>query len=76
MKKCMHQRCTVCSCSGYNSIFFLQPVTDLGRILISNVQCYNDDTGKWMTLDDAKAYGGTMNLYVYDGVIRIVEVKA
>lgn len=42
----------------------------------SNVQCYNDDTGKWMTLDDAKAYGGTMNLYVYDGVVRIVEVKA
>ena len=42
----------------------------------SNVQCYNDDTGKWMTLDDAKAYGGTMNLYVYGGVIRIVEVKA
>ena len=41
----------------------------------SNVQCYNDDTGKWMTLDDAKAYGGTMNLYVYDGVIRIVEIK-
>lgn len=42
----------------------------------SNVQCYNDDTGKWMTLDDAKAYGGTMNLYIYDGVVRIVEVKA
>ena len=42
----------------------------------SNVQCYNDDTGKWMTLDDAKAYSGTMNLYVYDGVVRIVEVKA
>ena len=41
----------------------------------SNVQCYNDDTGKWMTLDDAKAYGGTMNLYVYDGVVRAVEVK-
>lgn len=41
----------------------------------SNVQCYNDDTGKWMTLDDAKAYGGTMNLYVYDGVVRIVEIK-
>ncbi len=42
----------------------------------SNVQCYNDDTGKWMTLDDAKAYGGTMDLYVYDGVVRIVEIKA
>ena len=41
----------------------------------SNVQCYNDDTGKWMTLDDAKAYGGTMNLYVYDGIVRAVEVK-
>ena len=42
----------------------------------ANVQCYNADTGKWMTLDDAKAYGGTMNLYVYAGVVRIVEVKA
>ena len=42
----------------------------------ANVQCYNADTGKLMTLDDAKAYGGTMNLYVYDGVVRIVEVKA
>ena len=42
----------------------------------SDVQCYNADTGKWMEdLDAAKNYGGTMNLYVYDGVIRIVEVK-
>lgn len=41
----------------------------------ANVRCYNADTGKWMTLDDAKAYGGTMNLYVYDGVVRIVEIK-
>ena len=42
----------------------------------SDVQCYNLDTGKWMNdLDTAKNYGGTMNLYVYDGVIRIVEVK-
>ena len=42
----------------------------------SNVQCYNADTGKWMEdLDAAKNYGGTMNLYAYDGVIRIVEVK-
>ena len=42
----------------------------------SDVQCYNADTGTWVTLDDAKAYGGTMNLYVYDGVVRIVEIKA
>ena len=42
----------------------------------SDVQCYNADTGKWMEdLDAAKNYGGTMNLYVYDGVVRIVEVK-
>ena len=42
----------------------------------SDVQCYNVDTGKWMEdLDAAKNYGGTMNLYAYDGVIRIVEVK-
>ena len=42
----------------------------------SDVQCYNADTGKWMAdLDAAKNYGGTMNLYAYDGVIRIVEVR-
>ena len=42
----------------------------------SDVQCYNADTGKWMDdLDAAKNYGGTMNLYAYDGVIRIVEVR-
>ena len=42
----------------------------------SDVQCYNADTGKWMEdLDAARNYGGTMNLYVYDGVVRIVEVK-
>ena len=42
----------------------------------SDVQCYNADTGKWMEdLDAAKNYGGTMNLYAYDGVIRIVEVR-
>ena len=42
----------------------------------SDVQCYNADTGKWMEdLDAAKNYGGTLNLYAYDGVIRIVEVK-
>ena len=42
----------------------------------SDVQCYNLDTGRWMNdLDTAKNYGGTMNLYVYEGVIRIVEVR-
>ena len=42
----------------------------------SNVQCYNVDTDTWMTdLDAARDYGGTMNLYVYDGIVRAVEVK-
>ena len=42
----------------------------------SDVQCSHLDTGRWMNdLDTAKNYGGTMNLYVYDGMIRIVEVR-
>ena len=42
----------------------------------SNVQCYNADTGTWFdSLDAARDYGGTMNLYIYGGVVRIVEVK-
>ena len=43
----------------------------------SDVQCYNLDTGRWMNdLDTAKNYGGTMDLYIYDGVVRIVEVRS
>lgn len=42
----------------------------------ADVQCYNADTGKWMTLDAARDYAGTMNLYIYEGAVRIVEVKA
>lgn len=42
----------------------------------SNVQCYNADTGTWFdSLDAARDYGGTMNLYIYGGVVRIVEIK-
>ena len=43
----------------------------------SDVLCYNADTGTWLEdLDAARNYGGTMTLYAYEGVIRIVEVKA
>ncbi len=43
----------------------------------SDVLCYNADTGRWLEdLDAARNYGGTMTLYAYEGVIRIVEVKA
>lgn len=40
--------------------------------------CYNRDAGAWFDggLAAAKAYGGTMDLYVKDGVVRAVEVRA
>ena len=41
----------------------------------SDVQCYNADTGNWMKLENARAYGGTMNLDIHGGMVRIVEVK-
>ena len=48
------------------------------------VICYNRDSGTWFTaasadttaLDAAKAYGGTMDLYVKDGVVRAIEVRS
>jgi len=40
------------------------------------VACYNRDTGAWMTLDAAHAYGEKADLYTGgDGVIRVIEVK-
>lgn len=42
----------------------------------SDVLCYNADNGKWIDLDTALAYSDTTDLYVYNGVVRIVEVKA
>lgn len=41
------------------------------------VICYNRDGGSWFTdLAAAKAYGGRMDLYVKDGMVQIVEVRA
>ena len=50
----------------------------------NSVICYNRDAGAWFTaasadstaLAAAKAYGGTMDLYVKDGVVRAIEVRA
>ena len=39
------------------------------------VLCYNLDSKEWMTLEKALAYADTANLYVRDGVVRVVEVK-
>lgn len=41
----------------------------------ADVQCYNADSQEWTTLDKAKAYAETADLYVKDGVVRIVEVR-
>ena len=43
----------------------------------SNVLCWNRDGGSWLDggAEAALAYGGTMNLYVRDGVVRVIEVR-
>jgi hypothetical protein len=40
----------------------------------SNVLCYNLQTKGWVTLAEAHAYATVSTLYVYDGVVRIIEV--
>ncbi len=41
------------------------------------VLCWNRDSGRWfVSFAAAKAYGGTMDLYVLDGVVRVIEVHS
>lgn len=40
------------------------------------VPCYNVDTKNWVTLETAQDYAEQANLYVMDGVVRLIEVKA
>lgn len=41
-----------------------------------DVLCWNASTGRWMaSLEAALAYGGTMDLYITDGVVRLVAVS-
>ena len=44
----------------------------------SDVLCWNRDGGSWLDggAEAALAYGGTMNLYVKDGVVRVIEVRS
>ena len=49
----------------------------------ASVVCYNRGSGAWFApsgadtaLDAAKAYGGTMDCYAKDGVIRVIEVRS
>ena len=41
-----------------------------------NILCYNKDSAEWVTLEQALAYSDTVDLYVEDGIVRVVEVKA
>ena len=43
----------------------------------SDVLCWNGDGDVWLDgdVDAALAYGGTMNLYVEDGMVRVIEVR-
>ena len=42
-----------------------------------DVACRNRDSGSWLDgIEAALAYGGTMDLYVRDGMVRVVEVRA
>ena len=51
-------------------------VTVGGRMytVASDVPCYNSAAKSWMTLSQAHGYANTANLYVSDGVVRVIEV--
>ncbi len=40
----------------------------------ADVLCFNEDSDTWITLEEARAYADTANLYVKDGIVRIVVV--
>ena len=44
----------------------------------ADVLCWNADVNDWFdgSVEAALAYGGTMNLYVKDGVVRVIEVRS
>ena len=45
----------------------------------ADVLCWNADVNDWFTggsVEAALAYGSTMNLYVMDGVVRVIEVRS
>ena len=42
----------------------------------SDVLCFNKDNGEWITLAQAKTYADAANLYVKDGVVRVIEVRS
>ena len=41
----------------------------------TDVLCYNKDNNEWISLAQAKTYADTADLYVKDGVVRVIEVR-
>lgn len=40
-----------------------------------DAMCYNVSTGRWMTLSAGHAYAEKCDLYVLDGIVRVVEIR-
>lgn len=77
--------------TGYSSLNYLTELSDVpnsawsgenavtvgGRTysVSSSVPCYNRTTKTWMTLSAAHAHADVADLFVADGVVRVIEVK-
>ena len=44
-------------------------------LVAGEVLCYNRSSGEYTSLEQALAYADTVDLYVRDGVVRVVEVN-
>ena len=57
---------------GKNAVTFANRTYEVPN----DVKCYNGDTKLWMdSLDRAMTYADTADLYVKDGVVRVIEVR-
>ena len=51
-------------------------VTVNGRTyqISADVSCYNQETRRWVSLAEARAYAQEANLYVREGLVRVIEI--
>ncbi len=45
-------------------------------VVPDSLPCYNRDTRRWMTLEQARDYADRLDLYAYGGEIRLIEAGA
>ena len=54
----------------------MTPKMPSGKVIRQRIMILADkDSGSWMTLSEAHAYTNVCDLYVKDGVVRVIEVK-